>query len=196
MNWVRNLCSAFACAAFLSGSLHGAMISLDTAGADPDLTSPVFSFMADSTGTYIATFRNVSNPPTNFIKLTLFATFSATFYASNDGPVKKGSSCDGGTAFRSCSITFNPDNQPANTLEFDFMGVDATHPGLPYLGSIDLAARSFEPNQMISAAAVTVSATTVPEPSVLSFVSGGLGLLGLGVFRNQRLKRGSGAHRT
>ena len=167
----------------LPGVLAAASISLDTVGADPDLTSPHFSFQTDTLGNYNATYRNVSNPPYDFISLELIAPFSQAFYTSPLGPSTVGASCHGGAAFSRCSITFL-DNQ--FTLIFDFSGIDGTHGGIPYNREFGVAATLFEPNQSVSGTAT--QATAVPEPATILLALAGLSLGGLAVGCKKFLK--------
>ena len=177
----------FSCAFALCGAalLPAASISLDTVGADPDLTSPFFTFMVDATGSYNATYRNVSNPPVDFYRLELIAPFSPGYYNGPNGPKTVGSFCDGGHAFNACSITVLA---ASTTLIFDFFGIDATHPGLPYLREIGLRASLFDPTQTIVGVGSVTSAST-PEPGTLAMGITGFVLTGLAVGRKKLLKR-------
>ena len=174
--------------AFALGSaalLPAASISLDTVGADPDLTSPFFTFMVDAGGSYNATYRNVSSPPVDFYRLQLIAPFSPDYYNGPNGPKTVGSFCDGGHAFNACSITVLA---ASTTLVFDFFGIDATHPGLPYLREIGLQATLFDPTKSITGIG-SVTPTSTPEPGSLALGTAGFLLAGLVIGRKQLLKR-------
>ncbi len=160
---------------FSTGLLSGASISLDTVGADPNLTSPNFTFMTDQAGSYSATYLNVSNPPFDFITLELTAPFSPNFYFGSSGPKAVGAQCNGGNTFANCDFTFY-DN--TTTVVFRFFGIDATHPGFPYLSNVGLSATLFEPNQTVGAVAATAPATT-PEPGAFQLAGIGFALCGL-----------------
>ena len=175
----RSLCLLFAYAV----SMQAASISLDTAGADPDLTTPSFTFQTDANGSFSAIYRNVSNPPMDFTSLELIAPFTSDFYNGPGGP-KSGSTCDGRNAFMTCSITFE-DN--LYTVVFDFYGIDATHRGLPSQGSVGLIARAFQPNQMVGASG-TSQPSGIPEPGSFGLALTGILLAGLAVSRNKLLK--------
>jgi len=158
-----------------AGLLSGASISLDTVGSDPALTSPSFTFMTDQNGGYAATYQNVSNPPFDFITLELTAPFSSGFYFGPSGPKTLGATCNGGNAFRYCSINFF-DN--TTTVVFRFFGLDSTHLGFPYQQQVGLLAALFEPNQTVGANALTAPVST-PEPGAFQLAAMGLGLCGL-----------------
>lgn len=167
---------AFAClsATFLSA----ASISLDTVGADPDLTSPFFTFEVDAIGNFNSTYRNVSNPAFDFVTLTITAPFTPAFYATLTS-----NSCSGGHAFAFCGIN---SKDSISTVVFTFSGLDSTHFGIPYNRQFGIVATSFEPEQIIGGAATTTTAT--PEPAALWLALIGLGGLALG--RKKLLKFG------
>lgn len=169
------LFSSCAIALLGTGLLSAASISLDTVGADPNLTSPNFTFMTDQVGDYSATYVNVSNPSFDFITLELNAPFSSAFYFGTTGPKVLGVQCNPGRAFTNCDFTLN-DN--TTTVIFRFFGLDATHLGIPYLRTVGLSATLFEPNQTIGAVAATAPATT-PESGAFRLAGIGLALCGL-----------------
>jgi hypothetical protein len=165
--------------ALVSASLlPAASISLDTVGADPDLTSPAFSFQIDQGGGFDSTYHNVSNPPFDFVTLTLTAPFTPAFY----GQINQ-NTCSGAHIFNTCSIT---SYDSIFTVVFVFSGLDDTHFGIPYNSQFPVAASSFEPGQTVTGAASQATAT--PEPAALALTSVGLG--GLVVGRKKFLKLG------
>ncbi|MDQ6676812.1 MAG: hypothetical protein M3Z09_05900 [Acidobacteriota bacterium] len=182
MRRTRSVLLSCAVAVMSAGLSSSATISLDTVGGDPDLTSPFFKFMTDSDGGFSAIYRNVSNPPMNFVKLELTAPFSQVFYNGPNGPKKVGAACDGGHAFNACSVTFL-DTQ--FTLIFDFFGTDGTHPGIPYQREFGLVAAVFEPNQTIQGAAAPGDA---PEPGAFGLAAAGFVLAGVVMGGKQLLK--------
>ncbi len=156
--------------------LSAASVSLDTVGTDPDLNSPNFTFMTDANGGLDpTTYRNVSNPPVDFIKLTLIAPFSSGFYFGPSGPKTVGNICNGGRAFSQCSITLN---DLTTTVTFEF-----TNGRVPYGTEFSVVASSFQPNQTISAAALTTTAS--PEPGAFALAAMGIALLG-GMIRQKK----------
>ncbi len=169
-----------------AGVSSAASISLDTLGADPTLTSPFFTFMTDAFGSYSATYDNLSDPAFDFVTLRLVAPFSPNFYFGSSGPKAVGAICNGGSAFRDCSVTFL-DN--TTTLIFDFSGIDATHIGFPYRTTLGLGAALFEPNQSVSAQA-TVAPVASPEPGAFQLAGIGFALCGLFVAGKKFLKFG------
>ncbi len=176
--------SSCAIAIFGTGLLSAASISLDTVGADPNLTSPNFTFMTDQVGDYSAIYTNVSNPAFDFITLELIAPFSPAFYFGPSGPKTLGAQCNPGNTFTSCDFTFY-DN--TTTVIFRFFGLDATHLGIPYLHDAGLVATLFEPNQTIGAVAATAPATT-PEPGAFQLATIGFALCGLVMSGKKLLK--------
>jgi PEP-CTERM motif len=186
----RHLFLSCALAAFSVGVTSAATISLDDAGTDPILTTPFFSFPIDQAGMFSDQFTNMSDPATDFTFLQLTATFSSTFWFSTAGPPTVGAFCDGRDAFNSCSINIQASTF---TLVFTFTGLDDTHHGLPFEGILGIMASSFEPGQIITAAAVVPPPPTprdpsIPEPSSVGLAGIGILLLFVGVRRRQVLK--------
>jgi hypothetical protein len=186
MHRTANLVLGCTLALMSAGVSSAASISLDTLGADPTLTKPFFTFMTDSFGNYSATYSNQSDPPFDFVTLELVAPFSRAFYFGPSGPKTVGTSCNGGRAFRDCSITFL---DTTTTLVFDFFGVDATHGGFRFQTNLGLGATLFEPNQSVGAQA-TVAPVASPEPGAFQLAGIGFALCGLFMTGKKFLKFG------
>lgn len=183
MTRTRIFFSACALLALNAGLISAASISLDTVGTDPDLNSPNFTFMTNASGAFgPTTYRNVSNPAVDFTSLTLIAPFTQEFYLNTQNGPKfgpQGNQCNGGLAFRRCSITLD---DPTFTVTFFF-----TDGRIPFGGSFSVTAGQFQPNQTISGQAAT-SPAAVPEPGDFALVATGLSLLGGFISRKKILK--------